>query len=196
MGGEWVFNLLGDPATIDVQKYRQELLKIREKFEYDPEIQGEAKWFSATENVQEPVDNIFVKFSYKCEQHDWHKEEPGIDSSKKAWWVLYWDPAKLAKGYNSWGDIHARCTPKNFLTRAKCVAMQRQLAINFPEHFQVYLGDGVDGYSVNELYWGVKPAHLMYSDYSDEASTVDDLPGDVWFSENMDFNFERFIQES
>lgn len=191
MGGEWNFVLLGDPATIDVKKYQQELLKIRQKYRYDPKLFDNAKWFNITENQKEPVDNIFVKFTYKCKRHEanWHKKEPGLDSDpKNAWWVLYWDPTKFQKAYNSWADVYARCSPRDFIY--KSVTMQRHMAINFPEHFQVYLGDDIDGYGDCELYWGVKPEHLNRSgEDSDENSDEDcdkaSTSANEWFLERI-----------
>lgn len=186
MGGEWNFVLLGDPTTIDVKRYQQELLKISQKYRYDPKLFENAKWFNPTKNQTEPVDNIFAKFMYKCERHEsnWHRKQPWSDASNNAWWVLYWDPTKFQKGYNSWGDVYARCSPRDFIY--KSVTMQRHLAINFPEHFQVYLGDDVDGYGDCELYWGVKPKHL---DNSDEDSDNDDneasTSANEWFLESI-----------
>lgn len=188
MGGEWNFSLVGDPATIDVKKYQQELLKIRQRYQHDPELRNTV-WCKLTGTVTEPPDNIFAKFTYKCERHDnilnWHKGEPGAQDSRNAWWVLYWDPSKFEKKFNLWGDTYARCSPKEFIY--KSVTMQRHLAINFPEHFQVYLGDEIDGYGDRELYWGVKPQHLDHSDDSDDSDgferTDDDMQEYEWFLE-------------
>lgn len=183
MGGEWNFSLVGDPATIDVKKYQQELLKIRQRYQCDPEFRN-AVWCKLTETLTEPQDNIFAKFTYKCERHE-HKQEPGAKDSRNAWWVLYWDPSKFEKRFNLWSDTYARCSPKEFIY--KSVTMQRHLAINFPEHFQVYLGDEIDGYGDKELYWGVKPQHLDNSDDSDDSEgiepTYDDMKEYEWFLE-------------
>lgn len=192
MGGEWNFCFLGDPATIDVKKYQQELMKIRQRYEYDPKLFRTAKWFHPTESQKEPTDNIFARFTYKCTRHadqlNWHRNEPGVNGSQNAWWILYWDPSKFQKGYNAWGDIYTRCSPTDF--RYKSVTMQHHLAVNFPEHFQVYLGDHIDGYGDRELYWGVKPKHLENagvvnsdsdSDFAYEPQTSDD----EWFLETI-----------
>lgn len=165
--GEWNFSFLGDPATIDLKQYQQELLKIHQRYRHDPKISFEyAIWFDPTENQQEPADNIFAKFTYECERcvppFGWHCEEPGVVASTKAWWVLYQDPTKFQKGYNNWSDIHARCSPIDFIY--KSIPMQRHVAVNFPEHFQAYLGDDMRGHGDCEFYWGLS---------SDEASMSD-----------------------
>ncbi|KAG4068369.1 hypothetical protein HA402_007889 [Bradysia odoriphaga] len=193
MGGEWNFALLGDPATIDVKKYQQELIKIRQRYRYDPKLLRCAQWFSPTESQKEPTDNIFARFSYKCTRHthplNCHKNEPGANGSQNAWWVLYWDPSKFQKGYNPWGDIFTRCSPRDFIY--KSATMQHHLAVNFPEHFQLYLGDGIDGCGDRELYWGVKPKHLEKAEVVDSDTDSDayeyepHTSDDEWFLETM-----------
>lgn len=193
MGGEWNFVLLGDPATIDVKKYQQELIRIRRRYKHDPKLYGKAQWFDPSDESQkEPADNIFAKFTYKCQRHEagWHQSEPGVSSSRNAWWILYWDPSKFQKGYNAWGDVYTRCSPDDF--KYKSVTMQHHLAVNFPEHFQVYLGDGIDGYGDRELYWGVKPEHLenvavsAHSDSDSDGFVYEPQTAeDEWFLEAM-----------
>ncbi|KAJ6649323.1 hypothetical protein Bhyg_04557, partial [Pseudolycoriella hygida] len=191
MGGNWTFALVGDPSTIDVKKYQEELLKIHNRYRWDPKLFENVRWFLSTEAQKKSADNIFAKFTYKCKRHtdpfNCHRNEPGVDGSQNAWWVLYWDPSKAPNRYDAWGDIFARCSPRDFIY--KSITMQRHLAINFPEHFRVWLSDDVDGCGDRELYWGVKPEHLNnHNSDSDADSDVDAGPPtseDEWFLETI-----------
>lgn len=144
--GQWEFVLFGDPSTINVKEYQQELLKISQQYQNDLDIDT-ADWFNPTEYATEPQDNVFAEIIY------WHQDEPGVMHQMNAKWMLYWDPTKFKKGRNSWSCAYSKLIPTDFINKA--VAIQRQLAISFPEHFKLYLGEPCN--KPGSFYWGVQP---------------------------------------
>lgn len=159
MGGEWWFSFVR-PEQFDIIKYQTALLKIRNEFkkQFDEDFKSEyipgfTAFWSPTDGSVPPENNIFVKFTYKCDKHSWHRNEHGERSpNNTAYWLLYWNPLTAPTDYFS--DVHARCSP--YLFTGSSVMLQKRLATEFSEHFQLYLGDDINGYGpARQQYWGV-----------------------------------------
>jgi len=168
MGGEWYFCSFSESScsNLNIEKYHNLLKTIkesfRETFPQEADKDGVAViWFEASELVPEPTDNIFAQFSYPCNRNCFNKEHE---------WNLLWHPAgNLCK---SKSNIFTRCA--SYIFRTESVKIQKMLTSEFPEHFQLYLGDGVSGLGPEcNQYFGIIPEGHVNKYFSDSDCDVE-----------------------
>lgn len=133
MGGEWIF-LIKPKVGLSQEQWQSELIKIQKKFARVKGLETDTTVFFADKmHMAESTDNVFARFTYKCDRHG----EDGMIGM----WCLPWDPWKKVPD----GHIHARCAPLNFARYS--YEIQRHLETAFPESILIEWGDGLDGYS-------------------------------------------------
>lgn len=126
MGGEWFFHYYRDSGRnntkppFDISKYQELLLEIKKQ--YEKKFNEEhVQWCDI--NALPPTDNVFVRFKFTCNRHDWGNEHP--------WFNLYWVPPNGAEMH---GSLHDRCTFNDFNENA-LFHIQRTIFETFPDHF-------------------------------------------------------------
>ena len=123
MGGEWYLSVL--PGPLDLVKYQKILRQFKEQ--YGQRVPpGCGQFFD-----ENPVDNIFAKFHYKCGRHTDRK-----DFTTHAVWYLLWNP-NLEGSEALSNDTHGRCAPSSFYEFSS--PMMSKLSTSFPQKFDYYL---------------------------------------------------------
>lgn len=119
MGGEWFFQFK-KTENFNIEKYQKLLTKLEKKINipYERDIEN----------------NIFAKFTYTCTRHSFHNKNIGS-------WIIYYNPNE-----NYYSDLHARCNI-SFSFNLESVKLQRELQREFPNNFELYLGDGINGHN-------------------------------------------------